>query len=68
MSLFFILRTFPPRFKGTVYRQFIDDVFLFFQTKNPFETKFMVETEENELMLFLDVAVSHEKSKMSVTT
>ena len=37
MSLFFILKTFPPRFKGTVYRQFIDDVFLLFQTKNPFE-------------------------------
>ena len=62
-------------FKLIVYRQFFDDTFLLFRSKDHDEKfrnylnkqhkniKFTLEIEENGLLLFLDIKINHENNK-----
>ena len=65
----------PAHFKSIVYRQFIDDTFLLFQSKDHVEKfkiylskqhknlTFTSEVEENALLSFLDITISYENNK-----
>ena len=65
----------PNYFKLIVYRQFFDDTFLLFRSKDHDEKfrnylnkqhkniKLTLEIEENGLLLFLDIKINHENNK-----
>ena len=65
----------PTHFKPIVYRRFVDDTFLLFQTKDHVEKfknylnkqhkniKFTSEIEENGSLSFLDITITRENNK-----
>ena len=65
----------PSRFTAIVYKWFVDDPFLLFRSKYHVEKfrnylnkqhknkKFTSETEENDLLSFLDIKICHENNK-----
>ena len=69
------LENYPSHFKPIVYRQFVDDTFLLFQSKDHVEKfrnylnkqheniKFTLEIEKNGSLSFLDVKISRENNK-----
>ena len=69
------LENYPSHFKPIVYRQFVDDTFLLFQSKDHVEKfrnylnkqheniKFTLEIEKNGSLSFLDVKISRQNNK-----
>ena len=65
----------PAHFKPNVYRRFVDDTFLLFQTKDHVEKfknylnqqhkniKFMSEIEKNGSLSFLGITITNENKK-----
>ena len=69
----------PAHFKPIVYRRFIDDTFLLFQTKDHVEKfknslnkqhkniKFTSEIQENGSLSFLDITLTRENNKFATS-
>ena len=69
----------PAHFKPIVYRRFVDDTFLLFQTKDHVEKfknslnkqhkniKFTSEIQENGSLSFLDVTLTRENNKFATS-